>query len=241
MTAAIELASNVWRVPTAPMDLVNSYFFRDADGQITLVDTGLRGAPKRLLAALGEIGSDPSQVTAIILTHAHADHAGGAQEMARATGHGMSVHTDDAEFVRDGTGAPLDPRTRLGRMLKRAQEADPAPVERTLSDGEILQVGGGLRVVHTPGHSPGHVSLLHEDSDLLITGDAIWNMWSRRTWPVFAFCTNVAMTEQTAARLADLEYSTAAFTHGPPIAGTGRQAIREFLAKPSRFPGVFGR
>jgi glyoxylase-like metal-dependent hydrolase (beta-lactamase superfamily II) len=107
-----------------------------------------------------------------------------------------------------------------------------------MSDGELLD-GSALRVHHTPGHTPGHCSLLHEPSGTLITGDAIWNMRSRRTWPVLAFCTNAALTQETAATLGDLEYRTAAFTHGPEIRGTGREAIREFLAKPSSFgPGL---
>jgi glyoxylase-like metal-dependent hydrolase (beta-lactamase superfamily II) len=117
-------------------------------------------------------------------------------------------------------------------------KVDPAPVERAMTDGELLE-GSGLRVHHTPGHTPGHCSLLHEPSGTLITGDAIWNMRSRRTWPVLAFCTNAALTEQTAATLADLDYTTVAFTHGPEIRDTGRQAIRDFLANPRRFaPGL---
>ena len=115
---------------------------------------------------------------------------------------------------------------------------DPTPVARTMIDGELLD-GLDLRVHHTPGHTPGHCSLLHEPSGTLITGDSIWNMRSRRTWPVLAMCTNAAMTKRTAATLADLEYTTAAFTHGPEIRQGGREAVREFLAHPKRFgPGL---
>lgn len=220
-------------------DLVNSFLVRAEDGGVTLVDTGLKSAPARILAALTEIGSGPADVTTIVLTHAHVDHAGGAAELAARTHHGITVHADDAEFVRTGTSAPTEGSMRLGRLMSRApRDVAPAPVERTMVDGELL-AGSGLRVHHTPGHSPGHSSLLHEASGTLITGDSIWNMRSRRTWPVLAFCTNAAMNEQTAATLADLEYTTAAFTHGPDIVGTGRDAIREFLTHPRRFgPGL---
>jgi len=221
------------------MDLINSYLLRSDDGSIALVDTGIKGAPKRILAAIHEIGADVMDVTTIVLTHAHADHAGGARELTSTIGRGTTVHDADAEYVRTGTTPELDPVTILGRLLKRAQASDPAPVERTMTDGEILPIAGGLQVVHTPGHSPGHVSLLHPDSGVLITGDAIWNMWSRRSWPVLSFCTNVAMTQETAHRLAELEYTTAAFTHGTHIAGDGREAVRTFLAKPRNFPGLW--
>ena len=238
MPAALPLAPGLWRVPTVPWDLINSFLVRAEDGSVTLVDTGLRSAPPRVLAALAEIGSGPSDVTTIVLTHAHPDHAGGAADLARRTGRGITVHRDDADYVRTGTAPPRDSRVRLGRLVTRTPGAQPAPVERTMDDGELLE-GSALRVHHTPGHTPGHCSLLHEPSGTLITGDAIWNMRSRRTWPVLAFCTNAALTEETAATLGDLEYTTAAFTHGPDIRGTGREAIREFLASPRTFgPGL---
>jgi glyoxylase-like metal-dependent hydrolase (beta-lactamase superfamily II) len=238
MPAAISLAPGLWRVPTVPWDLINSFLIRAEDGSITLVDTGLKMAPSRIVAALAEIGSGPSDVAAIVLTHAHADHAGGAADLSRRTGRGITVHPADAEFVKTGSAPPRDTSLRLGRLITRTPGSDPAPVARTMSDGELLD-GSALRVHHTPGHTPGHCSLLHEPSGTLITGDAIWNMRSRRTWPVLAFCTNAALTEETAATLGDLEYTTAAFTHGPEIRGTGREAIREFLANPRTFgPGV---
>jgi glyoxylase-like metal-dependent hydrolase (beta-lactamase superfamily II) len=108
-------------------------------------------------------------------------------------------------------------------------------VDRELTDGEVLDSAGGVLVVHTPGHTPGHVSLLHLDSRTLITGDAIWNMNSRRTWPSLAVCSNISQTKETAHRLGELDYRNAAFTHGPEIRGTGRDAVRSFLANPRPF------
>jgi len=105
------------------------------------------------------------------------------------------------------------------------------PVVGELVDGQVLDIAGGVQVLHTPGHTPGHISLLHADSGVLITGDSIFNMNARMRWPIAAFCTNAVQNEQTAARLADAEYSTAAFTHGPHIAESGREAIRSFLRR----------
>ena len=99
------------------------------------------------------------------------------------------------------------------------------PLGASFTDGQVLPVAGGLRVVHTPGHSPGHVSLLHQPSGLLITGDAIFNVRGLR-WPIRAFCTNFALTTRTARRLGELDYSVAAFTHGPEIRDRPREAIR---------------
>lgn len=239
MPAAVPLAPSLWRVPTAPFDLINSFLVRAADGQFTLVDTGLKSAPDRVRAALAELGAAPSDITTIVLTHAHSDHAGGAAEAARMTGTGITAHESEVEFVRSGVVPGTDQGLRLGRLMMRARPGiSAAPVARAMVDGELLE-GSGLRVHHTPGHTPGHCSLLHEESGTLITGDSIWNMRSRRTWPVLAFCSNAQMCQETAATLADLEYATAAFTHGPEIRGSGREAVREFLAAPRRFgPGL---
>lgn len=238
MPAAISLAPALWRVPTMSFDLINSFLIRAEDGSITLVDTGLKWAPPRILAALEEIDSGPTDVTSILLTHAHFDHAGGAAHLANVTEQGLTVHPADADYVRTGEGPRTDRTLALGRLVRRTSGSDPAPVAGTMTDGELLP-GSQVRVHHTPGHTPGHCSLVHEPSGTLITGDAIWNMRSRRTWPMLAFCTNAALTMQSAHTLADLEYESAAFTHGPEIRTGARAAIRGFLKQPRRFaPGL---
>lgn len=235
MGLTVSLAPGVVRIPVTPMDLVNVVALRDDDGQVTLVDAGVKGSPPRIVAALAELGSAPSEVTRIIATHSHVDHVGGLRRLAEQTGAEVAVHDEDAEDVRLGRGAPLDPSTTFGRLRSRNSAADPVAVDIVLQDGQVLDVAGGLLVVHTPGHTPGHVSLLHEPTGVLIVGDAIWNMRSRRTWPVMSFCSSGVLTKQTAHRLGELDYATAAFMHGPEIRGDGRAAVRSFLADPRPF------
>lgn len=235
MAVSVSLAPGVVRIPVMPMDLLNVFALRAEDGQVTLVDAGVKGSPPRILRALAEIGSAAQDVTSIVVTHSHSDHVGGLRGVVEQTGAAVAVHAHDADDVRLGRGAPVDPTSTIGRLRTRNVGADAAPVETELHDADVLPVAGGLRVVHTPGHTPGHVSLLHEPTGTLITGDAIWNMNARRSWPVLAFCSNRALTQRTAHRLGELEYATAAFTHGPEIRDRGREAIRSFLARPRGF------
>jgi len=228
----VPLVPGIWRIPLL-RDFVNGFILRDEDGQVTLVDMGLKSSGPKVIAALGAIGSTPSDVTRLVLTHAHADHAGGAAHVAARTGRSFDVHEDDAPYARAGKAPPRDRRFLLGRLLDRVaggQAFSPVPVERELSDGDVLPVAGGLRVVHTPGHSPGHISLLHEETRLLITGDAMFNV-RRLRWPIRAFCTDFAMTTRTADVLGELDYDVAAFTHGPELRDNAREAIRAFLAR----------
>lgn len=235
-TPAVALAEGIYRIPTLG-DFINSFAFVEDDGSVTLVDCGLKRAPKKIVAALASIGKHPSDVQRIVLTHAHFDHAGGAARMVDETSaDGVDVHADDAHYVRTGTRPPGDSASTAGRLLARAPWGDftATPVAEELVDGQLIDVAGGLRVLHTPGHTPGHISLLHPRSGVLITGDSIFNMNARMSWPTKLACTSFRQNVQTAHVLGEIEYAVAAFTHGPEIRDDAREQVRGFLAKASR-------
>lgn len=229
------LAPGVWRIPTVGRDLVNSFALVDDDGAVTLVDTGLAKAPPRIVAGLAAIGKRPADVTRILLTHVHPDHAGGAAEMSRQTGADVWVHEGDHPSATSGTVVqPPDQRFLLGRLFARLPEArfEPFAPGPLLHDGDVLPVAGGLRVVHTPGHSPGHVSFLHEPTRTLVTGDSMFNFGFRGLTLAPKFlCADFAMTQQTAHRLGELDYDVAAFTHGPEMTDGARERIRGYLRR----------
>ncbi len=231
MGDVVALGENVWRIPTAG-DYINSFVFAEDDGSLTLVDTGMFFAHKRIVAGLAQIGKHPRDIARIILTHAHSDHAGSAAKILRqASARGAHVHTDDAGLVESGKPAPAT--GKLSRLMQHlpGMTYTPVPVIRELHDGQELAVAGTMTVLHTPGHTPGHVSLLHHDSGVLITGDSIFNMNHKLSWPVAGVCTDFPLNRVTAAVLADVDYSIAGFTHGPHIADRAREEVRGFLRR----------
>lgn len=226
------LAPGVYRIPTLG-DAINSFAFLDDDGQVTLVDCGLKRAPGRIVAALSGIGRHPSDVTRIVLTHAHGDHAGGARAMVDRSGlEGVVVHEDDVPYITHGVEAP-GPSGGVARLLRRGPTSrfEPVEVSEVLTDGQLLPIAGGVRVLHTPGHTPGHVSLLHEPTGVLITGDVIFNLAWRMTWPLSFVCTDAVLNKRSAHVLADSVYDVAAFTHGPEIREQARERVREFVRR----------
>jgi len=226
----VRLAEGLYRIPTLGKNAINSFAFVEDGGTVTLVDAGLKGAPKRLATALSEIGRRPTDVTKILLTHAHFDHVGGAAGLRTRTGAPVHIHDDDAGFLRAGRRPPLDPTRPLAKVAALMGSKLPScPVDETFVEGDLIAVGGGLRVLHTPGHTPGHCSFLHERSGVLITGDSIFNFRNKMAWSFATFCSNFQLSKDTAERLGEVDYETAAFTHGPEIRGDARAAVRAFL------------
>jgi glyoxylase-like metal-dependent hydrolase (beta-lactamase superfamily II) len=215
--AAVRLADGVWRIPTAPGDMINSFALSGPDGGVTVVDAGLKykAARTRLVAGLRAIGAGPQDVRRVVVTHAHPDHAGGLAALVALTGAGVLAHEREAVYLRDGRS----PRTRRGTTRTFPKVG----VTGEFQDGTLLP--GGLRAVHTPGHSPGHTALLHEESGVLITGDAVLNVRGLRYAPAF-LCTDPDRSRTSADALADLDFEIAAFAHGPELRRGARAAVR---------------
>lgn len=233
--AATALAPGVWRIPTARFDLLNSYAFVEDDGSVTLVDAGYDTTTPRIVAGLAAIGAAPQDVRRVVLTHAHADHAGGAATWQDEYGSHVAAHRDEVDALAGGRNTSGDPRYRRTRWFARFTAATYAPVhvDVHLVDGEVLDVAGGLRVVHTPGHTAGHVSLLHEPSGVLVTGDVIANVLGlNRLAPMV--CQDYPLSLRSSHALAELDYAVAAFTHGPPITEGAREQVRRFVGRRAR-------
>lgn len=229
--AVIELAKNLYRVPTMGSG-INSFFLIDDDGSITLIDTGTKSAPKKIVAALKSINKDPSDIRKVLFTHSHDDHAGGAAKMIEIIGSPkVFAHESEIQYLESGKNPPRDLTHLAGFFFKFMPEGgfDPIKVAGQFRDQELLPIAGGLQVIHTPGHTPGHVSFLHKPSGTLITGDSVFNFGFKIAWSLSAFCTNYIQSKETALKFLNLEFETTAFTHGPHIQNGGKVALKKFL------------
>ena len=149
-----------------------------SDSGLTLVDSGMAGDVDRILAQIRQLDLDPSNVRSIVITHAHTDHIGGAAGLARRFGAAVIAHRLEAPYLEAADTLPA--RTRLQKAMTWLGDRFPGNnegihVAQRLEDGDRLDVLGGLRVIHTPGHTPGSISLLQEGRGILFCGDLLFH------------------------------------------------------------------
>ena len=170
-----------------------------------LVDTGAPGDVGRILTGLRRAGIEPSRLALILLTHGHSDHAGGAAELRRRTGAQIALHASDAPLVRAGANGVLAAQDLLGRFVRPFVDEPFEAFEPDLLFREGLSLepyGLRARVLPTPGHTPGSISLLLGNGEALI-GDVLRGslLWPNRARPHF-FCHDPETNARSLIRLA---------------------------------------
>ncbi len=149
--------------------LVNCYLVRESDS-FTLIDTGIPGGARGMIAAARAIASVP--IARLLLTHAHGDHIGSLDALASALSQPqVAIGKREARLLpkkpaQDRTLDPGEPQCKVKGSLPGAATRP----THLLSDGELY---GSLRVVATPGHTPGHMAYFDERDGTLYAGDAL--------------------------------------------------------------------
>ena len=223
------IAPGVYRVDAfAISNAINTLLLENDDGW-TLVDTGLVSSVKRIQAALAFLGAGPEDLKRIFLTHQHDDHVGGLRGLtgwAPEAEVGASEHEAaviSGRLPRDLPGNPVF------RALTRNAKSPGVTVGKTLRDGDLVS---GFRVIATPGHSPGHVSLLRDEEGLLFTADAFGQLWRKlRVGLVKPFCSDPPLARRSAEKLLAEDFATVIMAHGPVLRTGAKRTLREAVAR----------
>ncbi len=213
----------------------NAYLIEEA-GSVTLVDALFPASTPHLHRALAAIGRTIDDVRALVLTHAHFDHLGMADELHRG-GMPMWLHPADARiaahpyryraarprlaypFRYPASIAILGAMTTVGALQVRGVRE-----HRALEHGAVLDLPGSPRVIATPGHTDGHVALALDGRDALLSGDALVTLdpYTAKTGPRVVAAAATADPRQAIASLAALEETGASAVlpgHGEPWLG----------------------
>jgi glyoxylase-like metal-dependent hydrolase (beta-lactamase superfamily II) len=164
------------KVHVIPSRIVNAYLIVDPDG-LTLIDTGLARNGKKILNYIASLGYSPQDLKRIVITHADGDHVGGLAALKVASGARVYSSPVEAQAI---AGGRMSRELKLRGIYKWLFAAaaplfkfKPVEVDEPVADGQVLPALGGLRVVATPGHTPGHISLFAPAAGVLFVGDSL--------------------------------------------------------------------
>jgi glyoxylase-like metal-dependent hydrolase (beta-lactamase superfamily II) len=200
------------------MGFVNAYLVREDDG-LTLVDTTMPKTGDALLAAARAAGAP---IRRIALTHGHGDHVGSLDELKGKLGADVQVLMPD-----------LDARIHAGEQVDAGKPKGSWPTLSTVPDVRLMPDDriGSLKVVPSPGHTPGHVAFLDTRDRSLIAGDVFTTIGSVQVsnhfywrFPLAAMATNDKAQDLASARaLRALDPQLLVVGHGPAVRGPGAQ------------------
>ena len=170
----MEIVPNVHLIPGVT---ANPYLLIDTNGLI-LIDAGLPGSDKKILRYIAGPGFKPRDLKHIIITHADFDHVGGLAALKKASGAQVYASAIEAAAMAAGRASrAIRPKNILlklvFKLITQFGKSTNVQVDELLSDGQILPFLGGLQVLETFGHTPGHISLFAPLSGILFSGDSI--------------------------------------------------------------------
>jgi glyoxylase-like metal-dependent hydrolase (beta-lactamase superfamily II) len=215
-----------------------SNVFLIIEEKITLIDTGFRSTAPRVLAFLGRMGYKPEAVDQIILTHSHPDHIGGLSEFKRLTGARTACHQADISEIDQSPPVPRRWQKTLESRPMRPIRArlclTPEQVDIPLQGGEEMPVLGGLKVIHTPGHTPGSICLFSPTKKLIFVGDAITNRNQELYFARRSMSSDIAQAAKSVRLVKDLDFNIMCFGHHQPVHENARKKMNELISRYDR-------
>lgn len=230
-----QLLPGLWEIDEIGND-VHCYLWEWDEGA-TLIDAGFPQDARTILDALVRHGYPLHSIKRIITTHVDLDHAGGLAALKRATQATVICHTVEKEYMENpGRRKPAAWFMRLPYWFATSflpkYAFRPVVPDELVVDGQELP--DGFTVVHTPGHTPGHISLLHKEKRFLITGDALSNRGNRLRTPLWIYTPDQENALRSIWKLAKKygdDYEMMAFGHGPPIMQNGGKRVKALASQ----------
>ena len=176
----MKLANNIEMLEIGGVNLVLTW----DENNLVLMDTGFPGQTDDTVKAVAGAGFKAKALTHIIITHQDWDHIGCLMDLQKLAPSAKTLaHEEEAQYIggrktpvklasrlEQYDSLPAEQRERCDRQ-KEFYGSQKIAVTETVRDGEILPVCGGIEVVHTPGHTPGHIMLYFQESRIMVCGD----------------------------------------------------------------------
>jgi glyoxylase-like metal-dependent hydrolase (beta-lactamase superfamily II) len=216
----MEILKNIHKIERRGFHTSNIYLITGQD--LILIDTGMPGSAKDILSYISRLGLKPDDISTIVVTHFHIDHAGSLFEVKKHTNAKIAAHKEDADFIagRRYPGALL-------RAISLPYKYNPVQVDIALDENDKL---GNFIVLHTPGHTPGSICLYDPEGKALFTGDALTTLMGKIRGPSRLFTTDIQQAKSSIKKMSQLDFEVMLPGHGKPIKSTAAQMVKHFVA-----------
>lgn len=210
-------------------------------GELILIDTGYDKDAGHILAELERIGKKATDISRILLTHAHKSHVSGLSTMAKMSGAIVYAHQWEIPIIEGSRKAE-----KVGWRIPKPFNLEvmglqtalnfgigshtPHPVNMELKDGDRI---GPIQCMEVPGHTPGSMAFWWAERRVLFTGDTVstWPVNAEISWPTFDL--DHAQAQKSVGKMADLSSAQIVCVgHGPPIVHGGADILKELATKP---------
>jgi glyoxylase-like metal-dependent hydrolase (beta-lactamase superfamily II) len=222
----MEILEGVYRIDEASANMAHSNVYLIVNGkELTVIDTGTPGNAKKIVDYIEKIGHKLDEVTTIILTHFHMDHVGSAKELKELLNNAkIASHVEEADYISGKKPLPK-PYNILFRAFSSFIKPTPVEVTIPLKDNDKI---GTLRIIYTPGHTPGSIALLDEERKVLFAGDTLRYNGKKVSGAPEQFSLDANMAKQSIGKIAALDFEVMLPGHGEPLMPKASDAVKEF-------------
>jgi glyoxylase-like metal-dependent hydrolase (beta-lactamase superfamily II) len=207
-----------------------SNVFLIVDKDLTLIDTGMPKNGKKILEYISNLGFKPSDLKQIIITHYHPDHIGSLFEVWSETKADIFVHDIDSPYVSGKKKIPLPKGGKrfLYGFLSLFMKFKFVESNKKIKDGDTIK---NLRVIHTPGHTPGHICLYDSKRKILFSAD-MFRVEKGQIQPADeSFVDNKEELEKSLVKISKLNFDVICPGHGDFVKSDGKALLERYLNK----------
>jgi glyoxylase-like metal-dependent hydrolase (beta-lactamase superfamily II) len=220
----LQIVEGIHLVDEASKNIAHSNVYLIENGkELLVVDTGTKGNAQKIVNYIRGLGRQPNEVSTIILTHYHMDHAGSAKDLKTATGAKVAASADDAEVI---SGKKPYPKPK--NLLMRASsfmKPPPVEVEIMLKEGDKI---GDFTILSTPGHTPGSIMLFDKQKGILFSADTLRFKEGKISGAPGHFTWDDSKEKDSIKRVAGLDFEVMLGGHGEVLKSNASGFVKEF-------------
>ncbi|HWR83773.1 MAG TPA: MBL fold metallo-hydrolase [Candidatus Deferrimicrobium sp.] len=228
---AVEILPGVYKLGGLRSRVKNVYAL--TKGPLTIIDPGLFSPVRCIDKSLRHIGYRITDIKFIVATHYHIDHIGSVGALRRKSGAQVIAHELDAPFIeghrRDQyPHAPWHLKTAL-LFVDLLLHDYVSKVDIIVRDSQHLTALGDLEIIHTPGHTPGHMCLLDRPRKILFSGDAVQNFDGRITRAKEIYSDDLEADMESLRRLTEVDFVHVLPGDGQPLLHEGKARVARYV------------